>query len=120
MPLIAKSGVVSGNSVSFSIARYAGIFLYIDYSPGDETDCILEFSVIDTKNPDKNNFYYLVQDTNDGIKKYTLALTKTLSRYVIPLPVPESADILKIDFNFIGASTEGTVGLFINTDSFTQ
>lgn len=118
MPIRADdNGKIVDNTILYSLSRYSGIYLYVDYEAGDEERVDVNFLVRDKADP-KKEYYYIGVNKPTGIVKYTVVLPKGIRRSVIPLPIPESSDYVKIEFSFINnAGTEGSITVFVNTDS---
>jgi len=115
MALIAQTGLLSGNTITYYVSNYSAIYLYIKYTKGDETDVTLTFGIKDSKQPVPTDVFSLSKVVSGFVVPESTVLN-TNGSYLIPVPIPESADNLILTATYNGGST-GTVDVFSNIDS---
>lgn len=116
MAITSSNGLVQDSTIIYSIPKGSVLYLYVDYVPGSETSCTLNFSVKDSNNAN-TNYFYLVTNGEVSIEKHVIVLPKLIRRSIIPVAVPESSDTLKIEVIFAGAEPYGSVDIFLNNDN---
>lgn len=103
---------VASYELAYNVSACSGVYLYVDYEKGDESNITLTFSVTDNNNPNQAKHAIV----NGSLDKYSITIAEDL-RAVLPIPVPEPADKLYINVAFNGSgSSEGSLSIFINND----
>jgi len=115
MALIAQTGLLSGNTITYYVSNYTAVYLYVKYTKGDETNVTLSFGMKDSKQPVPTDVFSLSKLVSGSIISET-AILDTTGNYLIPVPVPESADNLVLTATYTGGTT-GVVDVFSNIDS---
>jgi hypothetical protein len=116
MSINALNGDLVGNSVTFNTKMVEGLYLYVKYTKGNETSVTLDFQINDEKHPSASEWFNIITlgDAN-AAEVYTVVLTTASTLYcVVPVPTPESADLLKVTFTYTGGSS-GDIEVWANT-----
>jgi hypothetical protein len=110
MNITARNSTKVDDVLTMSVAHYQGVYLFIDYTPGDEVQVYLEFAVkLDTNPIDK--FFKLMANS----RKLRIALVPGACVY--PIPVPQLAQKLEVSFLALGDSTSALVDVYVDKDS---
>jgi len=115
MALIAQSGLLSGNTITYYVSNYTALYLYIKYTKGNETDITLSFGIKDKKQPIPTDTFSLAKITAGAVAPETATIS-VAGNFLVPVPIPESADNLVLTVTFNGGTT-GIVDIFSNIDS---
>ena len=104
-------------NIVIDIKNQTGVVLYIKYTKGDETGVLITHSVCEKDDPNQPLFYDIVERDSDGIlSKFSSALTASANiLYPVATVLPNTK--VNVNFDFVGATTEGTLNIFIKIDN---
>jgi len=113
---------LSDTAVSYNVRNNLGIYMYLDYTKGAETDITISFTIRDIKQSNLNllGSEYSLQTVTSltGLNStYQLQLSAS-GLYMLPVNISESTEWLTANFVFTGSTAVagGSVKVFVNTD----
>ena len=114
MSLTALNGTQEVNDITYNVKMVSGVYLYVKYTKGDESNVTITFTVNDEKHPNTETDWFNVSErgANNTVQSYTVVLTASTS-CIIPVSTPESAYYLKASFAWNGG-TSGDVEVWAN------
>lgn len=120
LQVTTKTSKIIDNYIEHDIKMYSGAYIYINYEKGCESDLQLLFSIVDSV-LDPTRAFPLVNIDHGTHKVTPVSIHMTQSQiFLLPIPVPESADKFIIT-PLVGQSvTDGDYGklsININIDT---
>ncbi|MDX8383149.1 MAG: hypothetical protein R8M45_03640 [Ghiorsea sp.] len=113
MAIIAHNGILTGTNVELNVGNFTAAYVYVKYTKGTETSVDLSFKMRDAHHPNQAESFYITKVDATGILAREVFTMNATDMYLIPVPVPESADFLTLEFTFNGAAS-GTIETFFN------
>lgn len=120
LKVTTKTSKIIDNYIEHNISMYAGAYIYINYEQGCESDVQLLFSIIDSNlEPTKAYPIVTIDHGTHQVKPVSVKMTQS-QIFLLPIPVPESADKLIIT-PLVGQSAidgdYGKLNININIDT---
>lgn len=81
------------------------VYLYFNIK-SISSEIILKFSFSDNRFYKKDIYFNLVKLENETINEYRIKLNPDIMKFVIPIPKPETADVLRVSFENINSGDE--------------
>jgi len=110
------------DSITYMVQNNLGLYLYLDYVKGIETDVRMYFTLRDSKQvslgvPFSEYALMTVTDPTGLSLPYNLQVN-TSGKYMMPVNIPEPAKYLTVNFAYTGSSSTsgGLLKVFANTD----
>jgi len=112
----------NADSITYMVQNNLGLYLYLDYVQGAETDIRMYFTLRDSKQvklgvPTSEYALMTVTDPTGLTVPYNLQVN-TSGKYVMPVNIPEPVKYLTVNFAYTGSTSAagGTLKVFANTD----
>jgi len=110
------------DSITYMVQNNLGLYLYLDYAKGSETDVRMYFTLRDSKQvslgiPSIEYALMTVTDPTGLTVPYNLQVNSS-GRYMMPVNIPEPAKYLTVNFAYTGSTSAagGSLKVFANTD----